>query len=79
MLCLPIWRRGGILLYITFSPVIINPYFVFIISLRSPLLFPLFPISRGFTLLIWRDFFLVSIFPGLGLERYINIRIFFSR
>ena len=79
ILYFPIRRREGILLYITLFPVIINLYFIFTVSLKSPLLFPLFPISRGFVLLIWRDFFLVFIFPELGLERYISIRIFSSR
>ena len=41
------------LLYIAPSFIIINPYFIFVVSLRSPLLFPLFPISRGYVLLIW--------------------------
>ena len=67
------------LLYTTPFPIVINPYFIFIVSLRSPLSFPLFPISRGFVSLIWRDFFLVSISPELGLERYTSIRIFSSR
>ena len=65
MLYFPIRRRGGILLYTAPSPVVINPYFVFAVSLRSPLLFLLFLISRGSVLLIWRDFFLVFIFPGV--------------
>ena len=71
-------RRESILLYIIFSPILINFYFTFIILLRSPLLFPSFLISRGSVLLIWRDFFLAFIFPELGLERYTSIWILFS-
>ena len=67
------------LLYTTFSPIIVNPYFVFAVSLRSPLLLPLLPISRGSISLIWRDFLLASIFPELGLERHTSIWISFSR
>ena len=67
------------LLYTAPFFIVVNPYFIFIVSLRSPLLLFLFPISRGFILLIWRDFFLASVFPELGLERYTNIRIFSSK
>ena len=67
------------LLYTAPFPVIVNPYLVFVVSLRSFLSLLLFPISQGFISLIWRDFFLVSIFLELGLERYISIRIFSSR
>ena len=67
------------LLYITPSPIIVNPYFIFAVLLRFPLLPFLFPISRGSILLIWRNFLLVSIFPEFGLERYTSIWIFSSR
>ena len=73
MLCFPIRRRGGILLYITPFPVVVNPYFVFVVLLRFFLLFLLLLISRGFVSLIWRDFFLVFISPELSLERYTSI------
>ena len=68
-----------ILLYITLFFIIINPYFIFTVLLKSPLSFLLLPISRGFISLIWRDFLLVFIFPELGLERYTSIWIFFSK
>ena len=67
------------LLYTAPSPVVINPYFIFIVLLKSPLLFPLLLIWRDSVLLIWRDFFLVFIFPELGLERYTSIWIFSSK
>ena len=56
-----------------------NPYLIFIILLKPPLSFPLFLISRDFILLFWRDFFLVFIFPELGLEINTSIRIFFNK
>ena len=73
MLYFPIRRKGGISLYITLSPIIINPYFIFIVSLKSFLSLPLFLISRGSISLVWRDFPLVFIFPGLGLKKYTSI------
>ena len=73
MIIFLIRRREGILLYITPFPIIINPYLIFIVSLKSPLSFPSLLISRDSISLFWRDFFLVFTFPGLGLERYINI------